>query len=196
MNIKMENINKAMGNLTKEQKKIICVTAVILAFLFSFWFFIYAPKKKEFSSIKSSLLEAESQIKAIMDIVEGRDLALATRDLRKTLIEVSSKLPKGEDVAIYNLSEQARNLGIEVKNISPLARKPLEERISGYAIEEFPISINLVSEFKAFGEYLLILRNNFPVLVRVRAFDINGRGEGETSLDINLQLSAYLSSTK
>lgn len=182
--------------LTKEQKKIIYISLVVLTFFFSFWIFVYGPQTRKFTSIKEELTQTEARTAEILSIAKGRDLAQAIRDLKINFIEVMGRFPGGEEMVIYNLSETAKKLKIEVKNIVPSTKQLLENKITGYDIEELPISLNLVSEFRSLGEYLNILRNNFPVLIRVRDLDIKGNGEGRALLEVALQISAYLSGQK
>lgn len=183
-------------NLSREQKKIIYISAVGLVFLFSFLVFVYGPQSRKFAAIKRELSQTENQIKEIMSIVGGRDLPQAVRDLKTRLTNTASKLPSKEDVVISNLSENAKKLNLEVKNIIPANKQLLGNRITGYIIEELPISLSLVGDYRALGEYLNILRNNSPILIRVRQLEIKGKGEGRSDLDIALQISAYLSREK
>ncbi len=196
MNWEIEKIYNRIKKPTKEQKKIIYISAIVLVCLLIFWIFVYGPQARSFAAIKRKLQQAESGIAQIMSIAGGRDLAEAVRGLKTNLVKVTGKLPATEQVVIYNLSETARKLKIEVKNIIPSGKRLLENKISGYDMEELPISMNLVSDYRLMGEYLDILRNNFPVLICVRQLDIKGKGEGRTDLDVALQISAYLSREK
>lgn len=178
--------------MTREQKRIIYLGALTLAFIFLFWFLVYAPQGRRFASIKRRLAEVEGQIARIQSIAEGGDLAGAISGLRLRLTKISKILPKEETAAIYSLSEAARKLNIQVKNIAPSAKLLIEDKIAGSDLEELPISIVLVSDYRALGEYLSILRNNVPVLIRFNQLDIQGKGEGHAGLDATLQVSAYL----
>lgn len=196
MNWIKEKLYHWIKDLSREQKKIIYISAVGLVFLFSFWVFVYGPQSRKFAAIKKELNQAENQIKEIMNIAGGRDLPQAARDLKTDLIKISAKLPSKQEVVISNLSESAKRLNLEVKNIIPANKQPLADTISGYTIEEFPISLNLVGDYQALGEYLNILRNSSPVLIRVRQLEIKGKGEGRSDLDIALQIYAYMSKEK
>lgn len=196
MNLSIETIYKRARNLSKEQKKIIYISAVTLVFLLVLWIFVYRPQSRKFAGIKSELTQVESQIAEISRLSAGKDLAAAVVDLRMGLAKLSAKLPAEDQEVIYHLSENAKKLKIEVKNVTPAGRRLLENKVAGYDIEELPISMNLVAEFRVLGEYLNILRNNLGVLIRVRQLDIRGKGEGRADLDIALQLCAYLSRQK
>lgn len=196
MNLKIVNILDRLKKLTNEQKKIIYISAIMALFLFFFWTFVYNPQSKKFSTIKRELTEAEQQIAQIMSIAAGRNLADAVGELNKNLMEVTSMLPAEETTVISSLSQAARRLKIEVKNIIPSGRQVLENKVSGYVIEELPISMSLICEYRVLGEYLNILRNKFPVLVRVKQLDIKGKGEGTPNLDISLQIVTYLAKPK
>lgn len=193
------NIGKALDRLkklTSEQKKIIYISVIMALFLFFFWAFVYNPQSKKFAAIKRELTETEQQIAQIMSIASGRNLADAVGELNKNLVQVTSMLPAEETTVISSLSQDARRLRIEVKNIIPSGRQVLENKVSGYVIEELPISMSLICEYRVLGEYLNILRNKFPVLVRVKQLYIKGKGEGTPNLDISLQLVTYLAKPK
>jgi len=181
-----------MKKLSKEQIKIIYISAIALVFLICFWLFVYSPQSRKLVMIKQQLANTENEIIVITELTKGKEMALAVQDLSVELEDIVSKLPLGEEDVIYNLSEEARNLNIEVQNITPAGRIPLEGEISGYMIEELPIALSLVCDYRQLGDYLEILRNDFPVLVRVRNLDIVGQGEGIPQLEISLGVSAYL----
>jgi Tfp pilus assembly protein PilO len=181
-----------MVRLTREQIKIIYISLIVLVFFILFWLFVYGPQSRRLALIKKELMRAEAQITEIKNLVGKEELAAAVTQLRIKLNTVTSQLPQGEEVVISNLSQDARNLNIEVKNIIPSDTRLLSNRIAGYKIEELPISMKLVCEYNILGRYLEKLRNNFPVLVRIRKIDIVGKGEGKPKLDITLEISAYL----
>jgi Tfp pilus assembly protein PilO len=183
-------------NISGEQKKIIYISAVGSIFLFSFLVFVYGPQSKKFSAIKKELSQTENQIKEIMGIVGGRDLPEAVRELKTDFIKITAKLPPKENMIISGLSENAKRLNLEVRSISPSGGHLLANAIPGYDIEELPVSLNLVGDYRALGEYLHILRDNPPILIRVRQLEIKGKGEGRSDLDVALQICAYLSRKK
>jgi len=182
-----------MKRLTKEQKKIIYIASVIIIFLFLFWNFVYAPQKRRLWDIKDKLTQREAEIEGIKRISHGQPLQDAVKDLNMRLRAASARLPASEEGIIKSLSEEAKKLKIDVQNTDPGEKKILPNKIPGFQIEELPISLDIVSEYKAIGEYLDILINQFPFLVRVRQFDIQGSGEGSPNLNVKLEISAYLS---
>lgn len=196
MNWDIGKIFNRIKKPTKEQKKIIYIGLIVLFSLLSFRFFVYGPQAKRFALMKKELTRTEAQIAEIKSIAEGKDLSQAVKELKIELMQVKSKLPPREEIVIQNLLESAKKLKIEVKNITPSSKRLLEARVGGYDIEELPISMSLVCEYRVLGEYLNILRNSFPILVRLRRLDIKGKGEGQINLDITLQISAYLSRKK
>ena len=181
-----------MKNLTREQIKIIYYSLIIAVFLGAFWFFVYGPQNKKLSSMKEELAYIESQIAEIKEITKGRELTEIVGDFNDQLAKSASFLILKDKEIIYNLSQEARKLNIEVSSIMPSNKQLLEDKVTGIDIEELPISMKLVCEFRDLGMYLEILRNNFPVLAVVKRLDIRGQGEKEPILDVDLQISAYL----
>ncbi len=142
--------------------------------------------------IKNQLKDADSQILEIKGILQGKDVGEALNGMGAQLNKIESQLLNKEEIVINNLSETAKNLNIEIKNLSSSSRRPIETPVSGYDIEELPITFNLAGEFIAINRYLDILRNNPVFLVRIRELKIQGAGEGQICLEAVLQISVYL----
>ena len=193
MSLHLGKIFRRMKRLTKAQKKILYIASIALSFLFIFWSFVYGPQSRKFSAIKKELNNTEAQIIDILKIAKGKELASDIVELRASLVEAAAKMPAQDEAVIYSLSENAKKLNLEVKNIFPSGRHLLEANISGFDIEEMPISIALSGEYRLIGEYVKRLRDNFPVLISVRGLEIKGKGEAQTYLEATLRLSAYLS---
>lgn len=196
MNLKIKSIKVYFQGLTKAQKKIVLAAALIFLSLLLSWLFIYRPQKMKFSDIKSNLTQIESKTAQILNIASGKELSTAIKDLKLNFVEVCGRLPAQEETVIHALLETAKNKKIEVKNITPLGRKPVPSAISGYTVEELPIKLQLACEYRTLGDFLDILRNNFPVLVKVKHLNIKGTGEGRVNLNSNLEIQAYLSKEK
>jgi len=196
MREQIEKIFSPINNLTKEQRKIIYISLVVLVFLLCFLSFVYVPQSRRFAALKSELIRTDSQIAEISRLTAGKDLAEAVKGLRVELIAATNKLPAADEVVIRYLLEGARNLKIEVKNINPAGVKPLDSRIFGYNLSELPILMHIACDYRTLGEYLHTLRNDFPVLVRLKQLDIQGKGEGQMGLEVTLQLCAYLAAQK
>ena len=182
-----------MEKITKEQKKIIYISAIIIVSFLLFWFLIYKPQSGEFVLIKNQLDQIDSQISDITSITKGEDLAEVVRKMKIKLDNLSAKFPRGEEEVIHSLSEEARRLNIKVRNIVPSESEPLDSKVGGYSIAELSISMSLTCEYDQLGEYLNILRSDFPVVVQVIQLEINGQGENNPNLNINLNILAYLS---
>ena len=182
-----------MKNLSKEQKKIIYLAVILIGFLLLFLVFIYAPQSRRVKEIKNKLFFAENQITEINKITQGQDLAAAVGKLNQKLVRLVRRMPERQEVAMKFLTENARRLGIEVKNIVLLDKQIAANKAPGYIIGEVPIAMTLTADYKAIGEYLIALDEDESLLTRVRELDIKGDGEGQPKLDVSLQISAYLS---
>ena len=187
---------KLPDHLTKEQQKIIYISFVVFVFFICFWVFIHGPQSRKLNRLKADLARTEIQIAEISRLASGGDLAEAVRSLKMSLDNAMGQLPSQDEVVIKNLLEGAKKLRIEVNNVSPAGVRPIEGGAFGFSISELPISLRLSCDYRTLGEYLHSLRNDFPVLVKLRQLDIRGRGEGQMNLEINLQVSAYLASQK
>lgn len=182
-----------MKKLTEEQKKIIYIALAVIVIISVFWIFVFAPQRRRLAAMKKRLRTTEAQIAQIQDITQGKDLTTAVTELNQTFAMLTSTLPAGEKAVIHYLSEQARKFKVEVKNIALLDKRPVEHGISGFTVEEQPISMKLVCGLRSLGEYLNILGDGTAMLIKIRRLDIQGSGEGQPDLDIRLQISVYLS---
>jgi len=185
-----------MVELTKAQKKIITAALAVLFFLIFIWVFIYLPQSNKVSSIKGELVSAENQIAEIISITEGKDLAEAVRDFRINLNNLKKQLPDRDEAVIDALTTAARDLGIEVQNISSSGKQLSEEQVAGFEIEKMPILMQLVCEYRNLGQYLNLLRANFPILVRIQKLSVSGKEGAPYLVDVSLELMAYLSREK
>ena len=191
----MKNFHQGIKKLTREQIKIIYISAVALLIFFLFWILLYAPQTRKFASIKKEISVAESQIKDIEALIQGRELTEVARELSIEFNKLSGMIlseEKDEEV-IDNLSRDARKFNIEVRDIRPSSRQPFKYQVAGLNLVELPICMNLVCESRDLGSYLSDLRHDFPVLLKFRRIEIRSDGEGSHRLDVDLEISAYLS---
>ena len=185
-----------MLEVTKTQKKIIIISLGGLLLFLLAWFFIYSPQNKMVNSIEHKLASTEANIAEIISITEGRDLAETVKDLRMKLNNLSKQLPSRDETVIEALTIAARDLGIEVQNISFSDRQPSEWKVSGLKIEEVPISMRLVCEYMNLGQFLNLLRTDFPILIRIEKVDISGQEGKPNQANVVLEVIAYLSREK
>jgi len=182
-----------MTGLTKAQKKIIIISLGVLFFLIFIWIFIYLPQSKKVNSIEKELNSAEAKIAEIINIAEGNDLAEIVKDFRIKLDSLRSQLPGRDEIIIEAITTAARGLNLKVENIFFSDRQASERQVSGLKIEEIPISMKIVSEYRNFGQFLNLLRSNFPILIKFKKLDISGREGPPSIVNISLDLAAYLS---
>jgi len=193
MKLKLNDIPSIIRNLTKEQRKIIYIALIVSIFFLLLIILVYLPQAKRLSSLKKKIAETETQIDQIMSVAKGRDLATVAKELRENLTKTVSKFPKGEDIVVAKLTDAAEDqVKLIVQDVTPGARQAIPEKVLGLNIDELTLTMSFSGEYRAIGEFLDILRGDFPVYIRVRSIEITGKGEGKTLLDCTLQLSAYL----
>ena len=191
----MKNFHQGLKKLTQEQIKIIYISAVALLVFFLFWVLLYAPQARKFSSIKKEISDAESQIKDIEALIQGRELTEVAQELNIEFNKLSGMIlseEKDEEV-IDNLSQDAKKFNIEVRDIRPASRVLFKYQVAGLNLVELPISMSLISESRDLGSYLRDLRDDFPVLLKFRRIEIRSDCEGCYRLNADLDISAYLS---
>jgi len=191
----VKNFHQGLKKLTQEQIKIIYISAVALLILFLFWVLLYAPQARKFSTIKKEISDAESQIKDIEALIQGRELTEVAQELNIEFNKLSGMIlseEKDEEV-IDNLSQDAKKFNIEVRDIKPASRVLLKYQVAGLNLVELPISMSLVCESRDLGNYLRVLRHDFPVLLKFRRIEIKSDCEGCHRIGVDLDIAAYLS---
>lgn len=178
------------------QKQIIGVGIAALLGVIIFWIFFVYPQSKSLGSLKKELKDTESQIAQILSLASGKELGEAVREFRLALHEASQKLPLEDEVAIADISEAAAKLKINLKSITPQATALIKDKVTGYEIEELPISLDLSCTFRTLGDYLAYLKDGLPILVRLRHLEVKSSSAGNPNLEVALQISAYLAREK
>jgi len=189
-------ISGFFSKITKEEKNNLYIMAISLILLCVFLFFICIPQQKLFSSKINEVHKTEKQIAEIMLIAQGKDLAQAVKALNINLIEFSGKLPAEEEAIIYRLSDSAKKLRLNVMNITPGEKVLVAHKASGFDIEERPLTMTLVGDFRALGEYINELEQGEPTLVKIKKVEVKNKGEYKALLDIKLELSAYMATER
>jgi hypothetical protein len=185
-----------MKDLTQEQKKIIYIAAIIAGSLLAFIIFVYLPQSKRLGAIRRQLNEAEANIADIGQITSGRDLNEAVKDLSAKLSTASKIFPSGEGEVISRFTDIAKKLKLQINTLDPQGEIKLAQSIAGYNLSELPVIINMSGEFRAIGEFLNYLRNDFSALARVKKLSLQGNGEGRPALTANLEISVILAKSK
>jgi len=180
-----------MVGLSKAQKNIILLGIAVTVFLLCFWIFIYSPQKNKLSLIKVELANIEAQIEQINKMAGDKDLAEAVKNFNAQLGDASAKFSFSQEDVIASLSKEAKDLNIDIESIKPVGSVPVKE-VTAVNIEELSIAMQLSCGFKDVADYLKILRDNFPALVKINELDIKGSGEGKDMVGVNLQISVYL----
>ena len=181
-----------MNRITKEQAKIIILTLVLFILIIGFIFFIYSPQRLKLDSIKNNLTIAEAQIFQFNKLTQGEDLSKVVQDLNQGIKGIAASLPKSDENIIRYLSEATQDLGIEIQNLVPSEGEVLENPVAGYYIKKQKITMNILCDFKKLGKYLYIIRDEIPLMINVDGLMIEGQGEGEQELKIQLKFSAFL----
>lgn len=186
--------------ITKRQKKIFVMAGIVGGAFAVFIVLIYLPLRSELAQLKNEFYKIESEINQIKRIAkEGETLEEAIAALKDRLNSMDDKFPKQDEIILRELANLASRLGIEVVSIKPQKKRAIQEinqapvSIKGYSVEEMPVSMNLKAPYKTMGEFFKILKDDFPVFVRVDALRM-GKSPDKTRniLNAELNLDTYL----
>jgi len=172
---------------------------VALAFLI-FIVFIYLPLNKRLSMLKNELHSIEMQVSQIKKAVgEGRPLEEAITFFKNRLEILDRKFPDKDETILRELSTLAVKTGVEVVSMRPQKKKIIQDinglpiKINVCYVQEMPITMNLKAPYKTIGEFVKLLREDFPVFVRIDMVHMQ-RAEAPAggALDVTLDLDTYL----
>lgn len=188
------------GKITKRQKKILVIVGVVGSAFIIFIAFIYIPMRAELARLKDEFYKLEAEISQIKKLAkEGESLEEAIVSLKDRLDAINKKFPEKDEVILRELSGLAAELGIEVVSIRPQKKKVIQEigsrpiGIKECLVQEMPVSMTLRASYRALGEFFKILKEDFPIFVRVDNVRIVRAGDKQTGvLDAELNLDTYL----
>ena len=173
------------------KKKLIVITAIGATIFIIFYLGFCLPQQQRLNTTKKTLEQVEESIDRITKLMLGRDVGEAYVAFSEEVALYEASMPSKEEV-VTMLTDTAIDLGIVVKDISagPQHIFVQENPVVGYVCKEYEISMVMQSNFRAFGEYLDILRNKSPYFLRFNGFSVQAK-TSMVSLDIKLGLLAY-----
>lgn len=183
--------------IEKRQQKILLLAGIILGAILIFWIFIYSPKNKQMKEIGAELARVQKDIERIQKIAGGEEsLDVVITKYNRKIKEFKEKLPAQEESTLRRLANKADSMGIEVLSISPqvAADSKLPVNIEGCQCRELVISMQLVASYEKLGEYLGMLKDKFPSVIRLNKVNIEKKGEvkGISELSASIEIALYM----
>lgn len=181
-------------------KKILIITGICVSIIFLFWAFIYFPANRKLCFLKSELAAIRIEIAQIESRggKEGRDIAKMVEELQKDFKAAMLKLPDKEEEALRFISTEASKLGIDIVSMQPGSKRSSLDAnnnpmyLEGKQCFELPISIEIRGLYKSIGEYLRILREVSPALIKIETVRIQKNENIAPRLNANLELALCL----
>lgn len=189
--------------ITKEQKKILLIVGIVVLIFILFILFAYLPLRSKQNRLKREINSIESDIEKIRKIAkDSSSIEGAIVVLKNKLESLNSKFPSREEYVLRMLSELAAKMNIEVSSMTPQKKKIVSEissssvRVRDASIQEMSVAMNFRTNYKTLADFLKILEEDFPVSLRVESVRMSHRSNTTATLDVNLELDAYLISEK
>ncbi len=189
---------KFLEYIAINQKNIGIMLSVVIVAFFIFWFFIYSPKRRQMKKIEFEYKTIRKDIKKIEAIAGGEEkLDISLEMLDKKLKMLEEKLPQSEEITFKELSGFANRSGIEVVSLTPkgITESSIQGNIPGYKCMELSIGMDLRCTYKTLGEYLRLLQEDFPTLVRIKSISMSKEKPGDKTdpaLRAHLVLTMYM----
>ena len=166
------------------------IAGALIALILSYgaYNYVYKPKMKEISNLKSSLQLIDSEIK----MFEGgylllKDLNAAKSMLNKELDEISKKIPSESKTPylINNfISIVGKGLNIDYNLIQP------SNLVQEQKYKRLPLKVEFEGDYADLNAYLAQLKK-LPVTIRVDSLDLR-KISGVKKLSVSMALSAFV----
>ena len=117
--------------------------------------------------------------------------------LDKKLKVLEEKLPPSEETTLKEISSFANTSGIDVISLTPhvIKKSPIQGNIPGYECMELSITMDLRRTYKTLGEYLRLLQEEFPTVVRIKNITMakeKSADKTDSTLRARLVLTMYM----
>jgi Tfp pilus assembly protein PilO len=191
--------------LSREQKKLINIAAIVLILSLVFWFGIYNPKRKALVKLKASIDIESAEVEKIQQMI-GRETTLeAGVDILKDRIEaLNKKCVKQKDIsaALKVLSDTANMVRVRLISTRPGSaiafsvnkKQPLTYR--GEVCMKLPVTITVEGKYEQLGRYMQLLENSPVGMYTVDSFSIKKEKAIYPELEMSLTVSIYFLGAK
>lgn len=182
------------------QKKILFIVGIVLAAFIIFLAFIYLPSRRELNKARKELKSAELELETIKTLT-GKDVPLekAIVLLKERLDNLDKKFPEKEEIILRDLSALAAKMDIKLMSMRPTKKKAVESinglpvNIKGCFVQEMQVSMDMQTSYKRLGEFFRVLKEEFPIYVRIDKLNMTKVNEKMPGLlNVNISLDTYL----
>ncbi|MFC1703885.1 type 4a pilus biogenesis protein PilO [Candidatus Omnitrophota bacterium] len=188
-----------MATLTKSQKKVFTVAAVLIVVFMLFVIFMYLPYVQSVKRSKAQLVTLEGLISKIEQL-GGKNIPLhvGIEAFQQKLQELDSKFPDKEEESLTNISRFARESNIEIASLKPQPKSVVldesrqEVQLGGKVFRKVAVMLQLKCSYKNLVQFIEKLEQGLPALVSIERIDITKSSSGDTPLEVSLDLIVYL----
>ena len=196
------------GNITitKFHKNIIIAAAIVGLLFVLFLVLVYLPSKNKINKLNAEIFAVQAEISRIRSgLDKNKSMEQNIIGLNEKLKDINVKLPPKEEIILRELTDAAKKFGIEVVSMSPEKKKVVTDidgspvRVKDYFVKEMSVSMTAKTYYKKLGDFLIYIRENFPVAARVKDVSMSGSASGADAdsglLSVNLKFDTYMLST-
>lgn len=176
------------------EKRIFLYFLLFLGSVSLVWFLFYKPRADRLKWLKKEYKRLEKELEEFKDFSRKSSFYEFARKLKKEEKFLDKKFFSGEEIALAEISKEARNSGLELLHIRPGTRKKVEyiqiSENKNFNLILQDIQLKLRGSYVELGKYLEGLRRNERGLFLVKRVAIRKDTYPE-SLDITLWVSLY-----
>lgn len=189
------SINKHLKKISRSQRRIIAVTALIISAFWIAGFFIYTPMKNKLAALSGELKGTEAQIQEIEKMIShGQEMGAGIRLLEEKSRQMESRFPVKEDTALTALFELSHKAKVEIVSI-----KTQPARLCGQQLalgerrcHELAVFLEMKGGYKELVGYIGLLKTSLPALMSLEKLNIYRAGTTASSLNIGMDIKLYL----
>ncbi len=157
--------------------------------LLAFWYFYYAPLRREIKNLESNLQQAQQKLNQLkLAQKRFKKLEEEMAKIQAQFVKLSYLLPREKEIP--DLLANISNLGNNC-HLSFILFQPKKERIKDF-YAEVPVQLKLTSEFLNVKEFLKKLIDT-PRIINVESVHFKKAkiNKGKVILDVDMQLVTY-----
>ncbi len=186
-------------DIKKIPKEVLIAGGASILLIVFFVNFVFMPMIKRVSNVKRETANAVSEARKIREAMgSAKSVDEALSSMKKRMVGIEHLFPRKEESILSALSSLATKMGMEVGSISPQKKRVINDidgvsvKIKNSFVMEMPVSMSARARYKSLGDFIIKLRDDFPMLIKVDSVDMSGSGREDGMLTVNLQMNSYM----
>lgn len=180
----------------QKNQKLILYIAVLLSLFFADFYLVLKPISGSLTKVLPEVSAKASRISIIeADVKNISSYEMQIKTLEGELAGYKRRFSTKEEISplLKNLSDTAKACGVKIEKINPLEKERADQGAlkEPGAYRKFPIFLDAVSTYHAFGLFLNKLENS-DIFMRVTNLKIEGDSTGAANHKFSVTIVTYI----